>query len=166
MKKLIWALVLSFAVLSATGVVAEPTVKEIYQTAQVDKQQALTMVNEVIKNRPNSARAHFIQSELLLQLGKRSEAKNAFLKAQSLDPALSFVKPESVDRLRSALGIKKPQTGLSVDTDKLIMWLCALLLVILIGVLVFKRKKPDPSVSSMSSRCGNGCRRSGRSNTS
>jgi len=140
------ALVLSLAVLSANIVLAEPTVQDIYKTAQVDKQQALTMVNEVIKLRPNSARAHYVQSDLLLQLGKKVEAKTAFLKSQSLDPSMSFAKPESVERLRTALGVKKTDT-LKFDTDKAMLWGGGILLALLIVIMLFKRKKPAQQYS-------------------
>jgi hypothetical protein len=146
MKKLIQALVLSFAVLSTSVVVAEPTVKEIYQTAQTDRAQALNMIAEVIKNRPNSARAHYIQSELLLQSGKKVEAKAAFLKSQSLDPALSFARPESVERLRTALGIKK-SGNVFMDTDSMILWACGGLLVLLLLMFMFRRKPSTPEYS-------------------
>ena len=141
MKKLISALVLSLAAFT-TVVVAQPTVKEIYQTAQTDKQQALSMINEVIRSHPNSARAYYIQSELLLQNGKKVEARSAFVRAQQLDPNLSFAKPESVERLRTALGIK-PKGALSdINTDQLILWGCGILLVILIAIMFMRRKKP------------------------
>lgn len=143
MKKLIQALVLSFVVFAATIVVAQPSVREIYQTAQTDKQQALNMINEVIRTRPNSARAYYVQSELLLQLGKRSEARSAFQRSETLDPTLSFAKPESVERLRQALGIKKNSgSGLSMSTDQLILWGCGALLAILIVVMIMRRRKP------------------------
>jgi uncharacterized protein len=139
-KKLISALVLSLAAFT-TVVVAQPTVKEIYQTAQTDKQQALNMINDVIRSRPNSARAYYIQSELLLQMGKKSEAKASFLKSQQLDPALSFAKPESVARLENALGIKKPLAW-QTDTNRYILYGCGILLVILIAVMLLRRKQP------------------------
>ena len=143
MKKLISALVLSLAAFT-TVVVAQPTVKEIYQTAQTDKQQALSMINEVIRSHPNSARAYYIQSELLLQSGKKAEARASFVKSQQLDPNLSFAKPESVERLRTALGVKKPNsTGLNIDNDRLILYGCGILLVILIAIMFMRRKKPS-----------------------
>jgi hypothetical protein len=142
-KKLISALVLSLAAFT-TVVVAQPTVKEIYQTAQTDKQQALSMINEVIRSHPNSARAYYIQSELLLQSGKKAEARASFVKSQQLDPNLSFAKPESVTRLRDALGIKKPNsTGLNIDNDRLILWGCGILLVVLIAIMFMRRKKEE-----------------------
>lgn len=140
MKKLISALVLSLAAFT-TVVVAQPTVKEIYQTAQTDKQQALNMINEVIRSRPNSARAYYIQSELLLQMGKKSEAVASFLKSQQLDPALSFAKPASVTRLENALGIKKPLVW-QTDTNRYILYGCGILLVIIIAVMLLRRKQP------------------------
>ena len=147
MKKLIQSLVLSFAVLSTSVVVAEPTVKEIYQTAQTDRAQALNMIAEVIKNRPNSARAHYIQSELLLQSGKKVEAKAAFLKSQSLDPALSFARPESVERLRTALGVKKSGNAFGMDTDHVILWACGGLLVLLLLMFMIRRRPSTPEYS-------------------
>jgi hypothetical protein len=147
LKKLIQALVLSFAVLSTSVVVAEPTVKEIYQTAQTDSAKALTMIAEVIKNRPNSARAYYIQSELLLQSGKKVEAKAAFLKSQSLDPALSFARPESVERLRTALGIKKSGNVFGMDRDHVILWACGGLLVLLLLMFMARRKPRTPEYS-------------------
>lgn len=145
MKKLIQVLVLSFAVLSAGVVVAEPTVKEIYQTAQTDRAQALNMINQVIKNRPNSARAYYIQSELLLQMGKKAEAKAAFLKSQSLDPALSFARPESVGRLRGALGFKS-DTKTSVLSNPMLL-AGGLLVLAVIALIVFMRRKPTQPIS-------------------
>jgi hypothetical protein len=100
----------------------------------------------VIKNRPNSARAHYIQSELLLQSGKKVEAKAAFLKSQSLDPAMSFARPESVERLRTALGIKK-SGNVFMDTDSMILWACGGLLVLLLLMFMFRRKPSTPEYS-------------------
>lgn len=86
---------------------AEPTIKQIYETAQTGKiEQAQTMVQQVLIAHPNSAKAYFVQAELFARQGEASRGREALVKADKLAPGLPFAKPEAVLALRTQLATK------------------------------------------------------------
>jgi hypothetical protein len=90
--------------LSATVAFAEPTVHQIYDTMQsghVD--EAHKMVEEVLKTHPDSAKAHFVDAEILARLGDKKAAQSELAIAEQLSPKLPFVKPETVMALKQNL---------------------------------------------------------------
>lgn len=144
MKNIIQILVLSLSVLFYNTVMAEPTVKEIFQTIQTDKNQALKMVDEVIKNHPNSSKAYFIKTEILLAMGKKDLAKESFIKSEKLDPTFGYAKPESVTRVRNALGIKPKSESIS-NENILIIGGIVLAGILIIWMIVRRREPPVPT---------------------
>lgn len=139
MKTFIHAVVLSTAFLFVSASHGEPTPQEIYQTKQTDRAKALTMVDEVIAKRPNNSKAYFIKSEILLSLGKKSAAKDAFIRAEQLDPTFKYAKAEEVARVRSALGIKSAS---SFNNDTMIIVGLIIVFGILAIWLIVRRKQP------------------------
>lgn len=139
MKTFIQTLIVSTAFLF--GIVhAEPTVKEIYQTAQTDRAQALVMIDQVIAARPNSSKAHFIRAELLLSMNNKSQARAAFIRAEQLDPGFVYASADSVNRLRSKLDIK---TASSFNNDTMVI----VGLIVVFGILaiwLIVRRKQSP----------------------
>ena len=86
---------------------AEPTLNQIYEAAQAGRlDQAQTMVQQVLVTHPNSARAHFVQAELLARQGQMSRAREALGRAEQIAPGLPFAKPESVQALRTQLAAR------------------------------------------------------------
>jgi hypothetical protein len=86
---------------------SEPTMAEIYSTAQSGKlDQAQVMVQQVLVAHPNSAKAHYVQSELYARQGNMSRAREALASAEKLAPGLPFAKPEAVQALRAELAAK------------------------------------------------------------
>ena len=86
---------------------AEPTINQIYETAQSGKlDQAQTMVQQVLVMHPNSAKAHFVQAELFSRQGLPAKAREALSTADKLAPGLPFAKPEAVQALRTQLTSK------------------------------------------------------------
>jgi MYXO-CTERM domain-containing protein len=82
----------------------EPTIQQIYDAANGGKMaEADTMIAKVLKDHPNSAKAHFVQAELLAAQGKLEGARSALAKAKELAPDLSFAKREAVERLTAKL---------------------------------------------------------------
>jgi uncharacterized protein len=85
----------------------EPTIKQIYDTAQsgqVDK--ARQMTQEVLRNHPKSAKAHFVMAELDAAQGRAGEAREQLAQAESFAPGLPFARPEAVQALRTRLSAK------------------------------------------------------------
>jgi hypothetical protein len=94
---------LSFAGLAAAQ--GEPTINQIYAAArsgQIDK--AREMTQQVLRDHPNSAKAHFVMAELDASQGKLASAREALATAESLAPGLPFARPEAVQALRTRLG--------------------------------------------------------------
>lgn len=82
----------------------EPTIQQIYEAANGGKMaDANTMIAKVLKDHPNSAKAHFVQAELLAAQGRLGDARSALAEARKLAPDLSFAKPDAVARLTSQL---------------------------------------------------------------
>lgn len=103
--KLIPKLIFAGALLACgTAWAADPTVDQIYQAAKAGNySQAQSMMDQVLRDHPNSAKAHFIQAELYAKEGKLNAARGEFQKAQQIDPNLSFAKPGAVQELKSLL---------------------------------------------------------------
>jgi hypothetical protein len=101
------AAMLSFMGLGSAMAQAEPTVKQIYETAQSGKlDQAQVMIQQVLISHPDSARAHFVQAELFARQGLQSRGQESLAKAEKLAPGLPFAKPEAVQALRTQLASK------------------------------------------------------------
>ncbi|MCX8518193.1 MAG: hypothetical protein ORN29_09095, partial [Rhodoferax sp.] len=82
----------------------EPTMEQIYSTAQAGQlEQAQVMIQQVLVGHPNSAKAHFVQSELFARQGNFQKAREALATAQKLAPGLPFAKAEAVRALQAQL---------------------------------------------------------------
>lgn len=95
---------LLMAASSAPAMAADPTVREVYAAAragQVDK--AIDMMNIVLKDHPGSAKAHYVQAELLAKQARYAEARGELANAEKLDPALKGIQPQSVSALKEQL---------------------------------------------------------------
>lgn len=94
----------SFSLLSMSAHAADPSLHQVYQAAQAGNyREAQSMMDQVLKNHPNSAKAHFVEAELLAREGRISNAKSELATAERLEPGLSFAKPAAVEELRSLL---------------------------------------------------------------
>lgn len=102
MKKLLFAaLIVLFSTLSFS---AEPSLHEVYtviESGQLGKADA--MMSEVIKNHPESGKAHFVLAELRLKEQRIDAAREELATAERLSPGLSFAKPEAIAHLRNSL---------------------------------------------------------------
>jgi hypothetical protein len=83
---------------------ADATIKQVYDTAKSgDIDGALTMMAPVLKDHPDSAKAHYIEAELLAKAGRLGEARPELAKAKSLDPGLAGISSHSVRELEAKL---------------------------------------------------------------
>jgi len=131
----------------------EPTMNEIYATAEAGKlSQAQVMVQQVLVAHPNSAKAHYVESELFARQGNMGRAREALSTAERLAPGLPFVKPEAVQKLRDQIsGIHAapvartyPQ-GIPANNPTGSNWLLPLLLtggVIVLAYFIFRPRRP------------------------
>lgn len=106
LKKLMFGFaVAAFVALSSAPVLAaEPTLHEVYQAAQQGRMgEAQSMMDQVLKAHPDSAKAHYVEAELLARQGLADRAANELQRAEVLAPGLAFAKPEAVGKLRAAI---------------------------------------------------------------
>jgi len=94
----------SLALVGGPAFGADPTMREVYQAAEAGNyKQAQAMMDQVLRDHPNSAKAHFVEAELLAKQDRLSEAQRELDTAQRLDPSLGFAKPEAVQELKARL---------------------------------------------------------------
>ena len=126
---------------------AEPTLTEVSQAIQSGQLgKADAMMREVLQNHPNSAKAHYIASELYLKEGKLDAARNAFIQAENLAPGLPFVQPDSVQKLQAQLRVGTSSVTTNAGAESIftspIFWV--LIAILVAGIVFFMRKRPQP----------------------
>jgi hypothetical protein len=101
-KPLFAMLMLVLMGLTATAHAADdPTMHQIYAAAEAGQfPEAQRMMDKVLEDHPNSAKAHFVEAELLAKQGRIANAAVELSKAETLAPGLPFAKPEAVRKLQ------------------------------------------------------------------
>ena len=106
-KNVTYGFVLLSAMFLANGVAVaddSPTLDQVYQAAHAGKMdEAQRMMDKVLKEHPDSAKAHFVEAELLAKQGKMGNAEEELKNAERLKPDLSFAKPQAVQDLKSRI---------------------------------------------------------------
>lgn len=152
------AWVLSLALLawgSAALAQSEPTVDQIYQAANSGRlSDAQAMTDQVLKNHPNSAKAHYVKAEISARQGKATVARQELATAERIAPGLPFAKASAVRELQTQIshmseapapatgarqmgGSAGPQAGPSLPWGKL-----AIGAAILLGIWALMRRRP------------------------
>jgi hypothetical protein len=95
---------------------ALPAPKDIEQAVQAGNyQQAETLVREVLREKPESAKAHYELGQILARQSRLPEAHKELVRAQEIDPALKFTnKPEKFRDLFERTGA--PGAGVTVSS--------------------------------------------------
>jgi len=82
----------------------DATMHQVYLAAESGKfNEAQSMMDKVLRDHPNSAKAHFVEAELLAKQGLFSNAGVELKTAEQLQPGLPFAKPEAVQHLKSRI---------------------------------------------------------------
>jgi hypothetical protein len=93
------------AILSAEAAfAADPSLHEVYQAAEAGHlNQAETMMGQVLRDHPNSAKAHFVEAELLAKEGRLDMARSELATAERLSPSLPFANRDAIETLKLRL---------------------------------------------------------------
>jgi tetratricopeptide (TPR) repeat protein len=84
----------------------DPTVAQIYQAFRAGHlAEAQGMLDRVLRDHPNSAKAHFVQAEIDAAEGHKDLARSELARAEQLKPGLPDVKPRAVKALKQKLGL-------------------------------------------------------------
>jgi uncharacterized protein len=95
------------SLISGTALAAEPTLHDVYQAAEAGRlKEAQSMMDQVLRDHPDSAKAHYVEAELLAKQGRGADAEVELSTAERLAPGLAFVKPEAVEALKARIGTR------------------------------------------------------------
>lgn len=109
---------LAGALALAAPVYAAPdaSMHDVYLAAEAGKfTEAQAMMDQVLRDHPNSGKAHFVEAELLAKQGKFAAAQAELSTAEKLAPGLPFAKAGAVEKLRTLLAT--PQTAPAARTS-------------------------------------------------
>jgi uncharacterized protein len=140
------AAALSFAIAGAALGAADPTVHQIYQAASSGHlDEAQQMMDQVLRTHPESAKAHYVQSELYAREGKLALARAELNRAEQLAPGLPNENPRSVAELKGELGLTRGavrSSGVTRAPGPLFPWRTVLILAALVAVIwmLFRRR--------------------------
>jgi hypothetical protein len=152
-RKVLNLLVSLFAaavLLTSNAAFAEATLAEVYQAVQSGQMaKADAMMKEVLKNHPNSAKAHYVAAELSLKEGKVDVARNHFMTAQNLAPGLPFAQPESVQKLQVQLANTATASSPVANSpasvfSNPIFW--GLISILVVGIVIAMRRRKAEAV--------------------
>jgi uncharacterized protein len=144
-----------------------PTVHQIYQTAESGRlDDAHRMVEQVLQAHPESAKAHFVDAEILTKQGNLANAKTELETAERLSPGLPFAKPQSVLNIKqqiatggatAATNNMTPQSGeKSFPWMLLIIGLGAIMLLVWVLKSLFSRNTGNYPAAGNSAIPGQG----------
>jgi hypothetical protein len=104
-KKVACGLVLALSLSYGVAYAEEgPTLDQVYKAAQSGHlDEAQKMMGTVLSAHPNSAKAHFVEAELLVKQGQLGQAENELATAERLKPGLPFANAQSVQDLKSRI---------------------------------------------------------------
>jgi hypothetical protein len=90
----------------------DPTLQQVYTAANSGHlEQAQQMMNQVLRDHPNSAKAHYVAAEIYAKQGNFSLAREELSGAERLEPGLPFAKSQAVQALKTELSTPQPRAG-------------------------------------------------------
>ena len=141
----------------------DPTLQQVYQAAQAGRLDvAQSMMDKVLKDHPNSAKAHFVEAEISAKQGLIQKAEAELNYAERLEPGLPFAKPQAVQDLKNRIGIAHPvsqpiASGFQPATSNGFPWgilFLGLGAIAVIFLVIRKMNSRNPSVFPANSPAG------------
>ena len=94
----------------------DPSLHEVYQAVHEGRlNDAQSMMTKVLHDHPDSAKAHYVEAEVLARLQRADDAEAELEHADRLAPGLPFAKPEAVRDLRGLIAERGRGRALGVD---------------------------------------------------
>lgn len=105
-------LLLTGLVFSGTALAgADPTMHQVYQAADAGRfSEAQGMMDQVLRDHPNSGKAHYVEAQLLAKQGRLARAAAELGTAERLAPGLPFAKPGAVQNLQRRIASARAST--------------------------------------------------------
>jgi len=135
---------------------ADPTIDEVYRQAHSGHlAKAQEMMREVLRDHPDSAKAHFVMADLLAASGDRALAAEHLATARRLAPGLPFATSASVHELEQRLdGGENAGEGADAENRPIwsFGWGSGVALIVGLALIAFVfRRRPLPMAGTTSS---------------
>ena len=99
-----FALALAFNVALPIYAADQFSLHDVYQAADAGNiARAQSMMEQVLRDHPNSAKAHYVEAQLLAKEGKLAAASAELSTAERLKPGLPDEKPQAVQELKAVI---------------------------------------------------------------
>jgi hypothetical protein len=107
-------------------------------------------IEQVIRDRPGSAKAYYLYAQILHAQGHNEEARKALGKAELLSPRMDFANPSYLTKLKAELGMPTANSSTPVKAHGSSSWgslvwpglgLIAVVLVVLAAETAYERKQ-------------------------
>ena len=142
-------IVLAMAVASPLFADSDPSVHQIYETAEAGHlAQAQRMMDQVLRDHPNSGKAHYVAAELLTRAGNPQRAREELALAEKLEPGLPFAKPASVRALQNQLSRARADDSGTAPPRRSLFGFAVLALVAFGLIAWLMRRRPLAPVAS------------------
>jgi hypothetical protein len=108
------AVVLIFLVGMTSVAFAAPSVDDVYAAARAGRLgEADAMIREVLKEKPDSAKAHYVHAQILAAMRDNGGARTELAQAERLAPGLPFARSAAVAELQAKIGSKSAPAAAS-----------------------------------------------------
>jgi hypothetical protein len=105
-----FSLLLCTMTIALSAAASDPSLHEVYQAVQAGKlKEAQVMMDQVLRDHPNSAKAHFVEAEIQAKQGSLQNARTELAAAERLAPGLPFAKPAAIEEIKALTS--KPQSS-------------------------------------------------------
>jgi hypothetical protein len=165
MNRFVWAgraALLSIALVIGTpALAADATLDQVYEAVHAGRlNQAQGMMTDVLRDHPNSAKAHYVEAEILARQGRFSDAQGELKRAEELAPGLPFVSQTSVQELRGLIAsagtrqapiLTRPQQAIAPAAHQATFpwgWLVVLVLGGLVVYSIIRARRNTAAVSA------------------
>lgn len=130
-----------------SALAADATIEQVYAAADgghLDRAQQ--MMRDVLRDHPDSGKAHFVEAELLAKQGDLAGARSELTKAERLEPGLPFAKVTAVQELEGLLradSLHAASASLARTSHKTQWgWIAAALMAVAMMAYLFRRRSP------------------------
>ena len=145
------ALALAFNVAMPTYAADQISIHDVYQAAEAGNMaKAQAMMDQVLRDHPDSAKAHYVEAHLLAKQGKLAAAAAELSTAERLKPGLPDEKPQAVQELKALIAGNatatshsrqaESQSGFGVGSVLLVLALIAF--IFFVGRAMGRRSNP------------------------
>jgi len=116
---------------------ADPSSQQIYEAARAGHLAvAQQMIEQVLRDHPGSAKAHYVAAQVYARAGQLSRARAQLRSARAIDPGLPFVRATSLAQLQQQLSSARSGSVMPGPAHRSVSWGAVALILAGVGLLI------------------------------